>query len=124
MLISYRGALREPVACQVEMAVHTKALRYRSPKPSLPSTGDQPTDAGRKTLLSAVARTCGYVSVIAVQGVDLGPVLQAAIEGKKQTVIVCKCESGNIKLSVITIDPVIIRDRLMKAVARQNGVTS
>ena len=26
MLISYRGELREPVACQVEMAVHTKAL--------------------------------------------------------------------------------------------------
>lgn len=26
MLISYRGELREPIACQVEMAVHTKAL--------------------------------------------------------------------------------------------------
>ncbi|RYH00982.1 sulfopyruvate decarboxylase subunit alpha [Salipiger sp. IMCC34102] len=26
MLISYRGELREPVACQVEMAVHTKAI--------------------------------------------------------------------------------------------------
>ena len=26
MLISYRGDLGEPVACQVEMAVHTKAL--------------------------------------------------------------------------------------------------
>ncbi|MEM6596222.1 MAG: sulfopyruvate decarboxylase subunit alpha [Pseudomonadota bacterium] len=26
MIISYRGELREPVACQVEMAVHTKAL--------------------------------------------------------------------------------------------------
>ena len=26
MLISYRGELSEPVACQVEMAVHTKAL--------------------------------------------------------------------------------------------------
>jgi sulfopyruvate decarboxylase subunit alpha len=26
MLISFRGELREPVACQVEMAVHTKAL--------------------------------------------------------------------------------------------------
>ncbi len=26
ILISYRGELREPVACQVEMAVHTKAL--------------------------------------------------------------------------------------------------
>ena len=26
MLISYRGELREPIACQVEMALHTKAL--------------------------------------------------------------------------------------------------
>ncbi|MEM8554806.1 MAG: thiamine pyrophosphate-binding protein [Pseudomonadota bacterium] len=26
MLISYRGELLEPIACQVEMAVHTKAL--------------------------------------------------------------------------------------------------
>ena len=26
MLISYRGEVGEPVACQVEMAVHTKAL--------------------------------------------------------------------------------------------------
>ncbi len=26
MLISFRGELGEPVACQVEMAVHTKAL--------------------------------------------------------------------------------------------------
>lgn len=29
MLISYRGELGEPVACQVEMAVHTKALLYQ-----------------------------------------------------------------------------------------------
>jgi sulfopyruvate decarboxylase subunit alpha len=26
MLISYRGEVGEPVACQVEMALHTKAL--------------------------------------------------------------------------------------------------
>ena len=26
MLISYRGEIGEPVACQVEMAVHTKSL--------------------------------------------------------------------------------------------------
>ncbi|MCP4933174.1 MAG: sulfopyruvate decarboxylase subunit alpha [bacterium] len=29
MLISYRGELGEPVACQVEMAIHTKALLDR-----------------------------------------------------------------------------------------------
>ena len=36
MLISYRGELREPVACQVEMAVHTKALLAQLNDPDLP----------------------------------------------------------------------------------------
>lgn len=81
------------------------------------STGDQPTYAGKKTSLTAVAKACGCERVIEVQGKDLGPVLQAAIDGKKQTVIICKCDSGNIKVPVITMDPVVIRDRFMTAVA-------
>lgn len=32
------------------------------------------------------------------------------------TVIVCKCDSGSIKLPVITTAPVVIGDRLMTAV--------
>jgi sulfopyruvate decarboxylase subunit beta len=32
------------------------------------------------------------------------------------TIIVAKCESGNVKVPVITMDPVVIRDRFMKAV--------
>lgn len=32
------------------------------------------------------------------------------------TVIVAKCDSGNVKLPVINKDPVVIRDRIMKAV--------
>ncbi|SLN73821.1 hypothetical protein TRL7639_04468 [Falsiruegeria litorea R37] len=32
------------------------------------------------------------------------------------TVIVSKCESGNAKMPVITMDPVVIKDRFMKAV--------
>ncbi len=32
----YRGELREPVACQVEMAVHTKALAGPDEHPDLP----------------------------------------------------------------------------------------
>lgn len=82
------------------------------------STGDQPTYAGRKTSLTAVARACGCDNVIEVRDQDLGPVLQAAIDSRKMNVIVCKCDSGNIKLPVITMDPVVIRDRFMKAVAR------
>ena len=36
MLISYRGEIGEPVACQVEMAVHTKALLDQLCIPDLP----------------------------------------------------------------------------------------
>ena len=39
MLISYRGELGEPVACQVEMAVHTKALLAQMIPPDSPGLG-------------------------------------------------------------------------------------
>tara|TARA_R110002020_G_scaffold67179_7_gene176401 strand:- start:63453 stop:64007 length:555 start_codon:yes stop_codon:yes gene_type:complete len=80
------------------------------------STGDQPTYAGKKTKLEKVAEACGCENVVVCQDVDTGRALQAAIDSKKMTVIVCKCDSGNIKLPVITMDPVVIRDRFMKAV--------
>ncbi len=81
------------------------------------STGDQPTYAGKKTSLARVAEACGCENVIECQAEDTGKVLQAAIDSGKMTVIVCKCESGNAKMPVITMDPVVIRDRFMKAVA-------
>ena len=80
------------------------------------STGDQPTYAGKKTKLEAVATACGCENVVTCQDVDTGRVLQAAIDSKQMTVIVSKCDSGNIKLPVITMDPVVIRDRFMTAV--------
>ena len=81
------------------------------------STGDQPTYAGMKTSLTAVAKACGCENVVECQDVDTGKVLQAALASKKMTIIVSKCDSGNIKLPVITKDPVVIRDRFMTAVA-------
>jgi sulfopyruvate decarboxylase subunit beta len=81
------------------------------------STGDQPTYAGMKTKLEKVAEACGCEKVVVCQDVDTGKTLQAALDSKKMTVIVVKCDSGNIKLPVITMDPVVIRDRFMKAVA-------
>lgn len=80
------------------------------------STGDQPTYAGKKTSLAAVATACGCDNVIECQAEDTGRVLQQAIDARRMTVIVCKCESGNAKMPVITMDPVIIRDRFMRAV--------
>lgn len=81
------------------------------------STGDQPTYAGRKTSLAKVAEACGCDNVVECRAEDTGKVLKAAIDSGKMTVIVCKCESGNIKVPVIAMDPVVIRDRFMKAVA-------
>lgn len=81
------------------------------------STGDQPTYAGKKTSLAAVASACGCENVVECPAEKTGAALQAAIDSKKMTIIVCKCESGNIKVPVITMDPVVIRDRFMKAVS-------
>jgi len=80
------------------------------------STGDQPTYAGKKTRLEKVAEACGCDTVVTCKAEDTAQVLQAALDSHKMTVIVCKCESGNAKHPVITMDPVVIRDRFMKAV--------
>ena len=79
------------------------------------STGDQPTYAGMKTSLTAVATACGCDNVIECQAEEAPATLQKAIDSNKMTIIVCKCESGNIKVPVITMDPVVIRDRFMKS---------
>lgn len=80
------------------------------------STGDQPTYAGKKTSLTAVAQACGCENVIECRAEETGQVLQAALDSGRMTIIVSKCESGNAKMPVITMDPVVIRDRFMKAV--------
>ena len=81
------------------------------------STGDQPTYAGMKTSLTAVAKACGCENVVECKAEDTAQVLKDALAGDKMTIIVCKCESGNIKVPVITMDPVVIRDRFMKTAA-------
>ena len=80
------------------------------------STGDQPTYAGKKTKLEAVAAACGCENVVTCKDVDTGKALQAAIDSRQMTIIVSKCDSGNIKLPVITLDPVVIKHRFMEAV--------
>ena len=82
------------------------------------STGDQPTYAGQKTSLTDVAKACGCERVIECAAEDTGKVLQEALDAGEMTIIVCKCESGNAKNPVITMDPVVIRDRFMNEVAR------
>ncbi|WP_371169603.1 sulfopyruvate decarboxylase subunit beta [Aliiroseovarius sp. 2305UL8-7] len=80
------------------------------------STGDQPTYAGMKTSLAKVAEACGCENVVECKAEDTGKAVQDALDAKQMTIIVSKCESGNAKMPVITMDPVVIRDRFMKAV--------
>tara|TARA_B100001142_G_scaffold321897_1_gene369327 strand:- start:602 stop:1192 length:591 start_codon:yes stop_codon:yes gene_type:complete len=84
------------------------------------STGDQPTYAGKKTSLSAVAKACGCENVIECKAEDTVVAVRDAIAGNQMAIIVCKCDSGNVKVPVITMDPVVIRDRFMKEVVSKN----
>lgn len=85
------------------------------------STGDQPTYAGQKTSLTKVAEACGCENVIECKAEETAQVLKDALASNKMTIIVSKCESGNIPVKVIEMDPVVIRDRFMKEVARRNA---
>jgi sulfopyruvate decarboxylase subunit beta len=85
------------------------------------STGDQPTYAGKKTSLAEVAKACGCEQVIECAAEDVVPTMNAALASNKMTIIVCKCESGNIKVPNITLDPVVIRHRFMTELESRNG---
>ena len=80
------------------------------------STGDQPTYTGRKTSLAAVARACGCENVVECSAVNTADQVKAALGTGQMTEIVSKCDSGNVKVPVISMHPVTIRDRFMAAV--------
>jgi sulfopyruvate decarboxylase subunit beta len=85
------------------------------------STGDQPTYAGRKTSLTAVAEACGCENVVECRAEDTAAALRQALDSDRMTIIVCKCESGNIKVPVIDMDPVVIKHRFMQEVRARNS---
>ena len=84
------------------------------------STGDQPTYAGKKTSLSEVAKACGCENVVECSAEDTASVLERAINSDKMTIIVSKCQSGNVKVPVIELDPVVIRHRFMAELVSRN----
>jgi sulfopyruvate decarboxylase subunit beta len=83
------------------------------------STGDQPTYAGKKTSLAAVATACGCDNVVECDAEDTAAVLATALKSQEMTIIVSKCASGNVKVPVIEMNPIVIRERFMDAVKRQ-----
>ena len=82
------------------------------------STGDQPTYAGGKTSLAAVATACGCENVAECNAVDTADTLKAALQAGEMTIIVSKCDSGNVKVPVIDMYPIVIRERFMTEVKR------
>lgn len=85
------------------------------------STGDQPTYAGLKTSLAEVARACGCENVVECRAEEAADTVKAALSSNRMTVIVCKCDSGNIPVPVIGLDAPVIRHRFMGEVARKNA---
>lgn len=84
------------------------------------STGDQPTYAGQKTSLAKVAEACGCENVVECQAEEAADVMKEALASNKMTIIVCKCESGNIQVPVIELDAPVIRHRFMEEVKARN----
>lgn len=84
------------------------------------STGDQPTYAGQKTSLADVAKACGCDNVVECQAEEAVDAMKAALSSNQMTIIVCKCESGNIKVPVIEFDAPVIRHRFMEEIKRRN----
>ncbi len=84
------------------------------------STGDQPTYAGKKTSLTDVARACGCEQVVECDAKDTPAAMKAALQSDRMTIIVCKCESGNIEVPVIDMNPVVIRERFMQEIHNRN----
>ncbi len=85
------------------------------------STGDQPTYAAGKTSLAKVAEACGCENVIQCQGEKAADVMKDALASSKMTIIVCKCESGNIPVPVIELDAPVIKHRFMEEVKKRNA---
>ena len=80
------------------------------------STGDQKTYSGMKASLTEVARACGCDNVIECDAAETADVMKTALESDKQTIIISKCQSGNIPVPVIEMDPVMIKERFMQSV--------
>ncbi len=80
------------------------------------STGDQATYAGKKTSLAEVAKACGCENVVECPAEDTADTVRDALAAGRMTVIVSKCQSGNVQVPVISMNPVVIRQRFMEQV--------
>ena len=68
-----------------------------------------------------MAKACGCENVVECSAEDTASVLERAINSDKMTIIVSKCQSGNVKVPVIELDPVVIRHRFMAELVSRNS---
>jgi sulfopyruvate decarboxylase subunit beta len=54
------------------------------------------------------ASACEHV--VECEAEEAAATVQAALDSNQMTIIVCKCESGNIEVPAIDTDPVVIRN--------------
>ena len=64
---------------------------------------------------------CGCENVVECSAEETPTAVKVALDGQQMTIIVSKCEPGNIKVPVIDMDAPVIRDRFMHEVARRNA---
>ena len=74
-----------------------------------------------KTSLAKIAEACGCETVVECAAENTAAAVQTALDGDKMTIIVSKCESGNIEVPVIDMDAPVIRHRFMAEVSRRNA---
>ena len=74
-----------------------------------------------KTSLAKIAEAAGCENVIECSAKDTAAAVKDALAGDRMTIIVSKCESGNIKVPVIALDAPVIRHRFMEEVASRNS---
>jgi len=73
-----------------------------------------------KTSITGVARECGCENVVECKAEDTRSTMEAALSSNKKTIIVSKCDSGNIPVGVIGLNSGVIRHRFMEEVAAIN----
>ena len=67
-----------------------------------------------KTSLAKIAEAAGCENEIECSAKDAADAVKDALAGDRMTIIVSKCESGNIKVPLIDLDAPVIRHRFMK----------
>ena len=69
-----------------------------------------------KTSLTEVSKACGCDNVIECNAEETYEVMKNALKINEMTIIISKCDSGNIKVPPIELDPVMIKNRFMNKI--------